>query len=507
MSAEVESLGTAALAELDPSGRLYNADLAPAAPGDRRWNAYSLFSVWMNDAHNVGDYTFAAGLFIAGMSAIDITVGILIGACIICVGCCWSGFIGLKTGTPYPVLSRMSWGIWGANIPALVRGIVAIGWYGIQTYLASVALKLLMLRFIPGMMTLTTMHFAGLDLAGWIAFLVLSAIQLAVVWRGMEAVRHFQGASGPILWIFMLILAVWMLWQAHWDISWTTGGGHVALSLGQSLHHILVAAALTVGTLATLMLNFADFARYAPNRRAVIVGNLWGLPVNWTAFALTSVVVSAASAKVYGAAVLDPAELLKKVNNDVLFLVGTFMFVLATVGVNIVANYVSPAFDISNINPRRISFRVAGIVTAILSIVVTPWNLFSSPAVIAYFLGGLGALLGPFFGILVVDFFLVRHQRFSQRDLFMPNAFSIYYYHNGYNGLAAKAFVPAAIVALVVALVPALKSVAPFGWFIGAPLAAIIYYVIAKGRVPLVPSGETPTSLQGAAARGSGAGA
>ena len=477
----------AELSAQDPSGRLYNDDLAPAEARDRKWNGYSLFSLWMNDAHNVGNYTFAAGLFILGLSPIDVTLGILVGSIIIFFGCCMSGFMGHATGTPYPVISRMSWGIWGANIPALVRGIVAIAWYGIQTYLASIALKLLILRFLPGMMGLTETSVLGLDLVGWIAFLLLSAIQLAVVWRGMEAVRHFQGMAGPIIWGVMIALAVWMLSQANWDISWTTGGGRVVFSPGDQVYHTLVAAGLTVGTLSTLMLNFSDFARYAPNRRSIVRGNMWGLPLNWTAFAVTSVIVSAASVKVYGAAVLDPADLLKKVDNDVIFLLGSVVFVVATIGVNIVANFVSASFDISNINPRRISFQRGGIITAIVSVLVMPWNLYSSPAVIAYFLGTLGALLGPFFGILAVDYFLVRRQIFSVRDLYMPNSSSIYFYDKGINGLAVKAFVPSAVVALVIALVPVFSLLAPFGWFIGAPLAAVIYYFMAKDKVKLVP--------------------
>lgn len=485
----------AELSAQDPSGRLYNDDLAPAEAGDRKWNGYSLFSLWMNDAHNVGNYTFAAGLFILGLSPIDVTLGILVGSIIIFFGCCMSGFMGHATGTPYPVISRMSWGIWGANIPALVRGVVAIAWYGIQTYLASIALKLLILRFIPAMMPLTATSVLGLDLVGWIAFLLLSAIQLAVVWRGMEAVRHFQGMAGPIIWGVMITLAVWMLSRAHWDISWTTGGGGVVFSPGEQVYHTLVAVGLTVGTLSTLMLNFSDFARYAPSRKSIVRGNLWGLPMNWTAFAVTSVIVSAASVKVYGAAVLDPAELLKKVDNDVVFLLGSVVFVVATIGVNIVANFVSASFDISNINPRRISFQRGGIITAIVSVLVMPWNLYSSPAVISYFLGTLGALLGPFFGILAVDYFLVRRQIFSVRDLYLPNSSSIYFYNKGINGLAVKAFVPSAVVALAVALVPMFSLVAPFGWFIGAPIAALIYYLMAKDKVKLVPDSD-PRSIE-----------
>ena len=218
-----------ALAAQDPEGKLYNEDLRPAKPEERRWNTYSLFCLWMNDAHNVGNYTFAAGLFLLGLSPIQVTLGILGGALIIFGGCCLSGFMGHDTGAPYPVVSRLSWGIWGAKFTALVRGIVAIAWYGIQTFLASIALKVLLVRFIPGMESLTQTSFLGLDLLGWIAFLLLWGIQLYIVRRGMEAVRHFQGAAGPLIWVVMIILAVWMLWQAGWQISWTRGGGDTPL--------------------------------------------------------------------------------------------------------------------------------------------------------------------------------------------------------------------------------------------------------------------------------------
>jgi NCS1 family nucleobase:cation symporter-1 len=436
----------------------------------------------MNDAHNAGNYTFAAGLFLLGLSPLQVTLGILGGALIVFGGCCMSGFMGHDAGAPYPVVSRLSWGVWGANIPALTRGAVAIAWYGIQTFLASIALKVLLLRFVPGMEPLADRTFLGMDLLGWMAFLILWAIQMAIVVRGMEAVRHLQGWAGPAIWVVMIALAVWMLWQAGWHISWTRGGVDDALSSGEQWYQTFAAVGLTVGILATLMLNFSDFVRYSPSRASVVKGNAWGLPFNWTAFALTSVNVSAASVEVYGEAVLDPAVLLERMDNDLLVLFGTAVFVLATIGVNIVANFVSAAFDISNVNPKRISFRKGGILTSVLALVSMPRNLYNSPEIIAYFLGGLGALLGPFFGIMAVDYFAPRKGRFSLPDLYEPTAKSLYYYRNGVNPLAIKAFVPSAVVALILALVPTFSYVAPFGWFIGCALGAVAYWVVARGR-------------------------
>jgi NCS1 family nucleobase:cation symporter-1 len=235
--------------------------------------------------------------------------------------------------------------------------------------------------------------------------------------------------------------------------------------------------------LATLMLNFSDFARFSPSRGAVVRGNAWGLPFNWTAFALTSVIVSAASVEVYGEAVLDPAVLLERFENDVVVLIGTVVFVLATIGVNIVANFVSAAFDISNVNPKRISFRRGGIICSVLALVSMPWNLYNSPEIIAYFLGGLGALLGPFFGILAVDYFYFRKAQFSLSDLYEPSPRSSYWYRGGINHLALIALVPSALVSLTFSLLPTFKLVAPFGWFIGAALGALAYLIVARGRL------------------------
>ena len=249
-------VSNAELMAQDPDGRLYNPDLAPAHPSHRLWNGYQLFSLWMNDAHNAGNYTWAAGLFVGlGMSAFDITLGIFMGSLIILVGCCLSGFMGHATGTPYPVISRITWGIWGANIPAVVRGIVAIAWYGVQTYLASIALNSLLSRAIPAFRELslaTAPHFLNLSLGGWICFLLLSLLQVIIVRRGMEAVRHFQGLAGPIIWIVMLVLMFYFLSRAGWQFDWFSGPGGVRIEGSAQTRNILIAMAQTVGTLATL---------------------------------------------------------------------------------------------------------------------------------------------------------------------------------------------------------------------------------------------------------------
>lgn len=470
----------ASLSKLDPEGRLFNPDLAPAAPEARTWSTYSLFAFWSNTAHNLGAYTFAAGLFALGLNAWQVVVAILVGSLVIFGGCLLSGRMGQRTGVPFPVISRLSWGVFGANIPALIRALVAIAWYGIQTYLASAALNAILLRFTPFGPTLQAHHFLGLDALSWLSFLVVWGLQLAILSRGMEIVRHVQGWSGTLIWLIMIVLAVSLLIQTKGHIELTASEVH--LSTGQQVQHMFGAMGLLMGILGTLMLNYADFTRFAPSKSSVRRGTFWGVPVNWALFVLTSVIISTGTKAVYGKPILNPADIFEKLNNPLLLLVGAGLLIFAAVGVNIVANFVGPAFDLSNVAPKRISFRTGGIITALVALASLPWKMYSTPVVINYFLGGLGALIGPLFAIMVVDYYLVKRQNVVISELYMPNSGSRYFYTKGVNLRAVSAFVPAAVVSIVVALVPAFSDAAPFAWYISAVIAGALYWTFMNDR-------------------------
>jgi NCS1 family nucleobase:cation symporter-1 len=291
----------------------------------------------------------------------------------------------------------------------------------------------------------------------------------------------------------MIALAIWLVVKAHGHISLTASAKH--LSGGQQLYHTFAAAGLMIGLLSPLILNFSDFARFAPSRRAVVRGNFWGLPVNWTLFGLTSVVISSGSVAVFGKVITNPADLFQFMSNDVLLLVGAVVLALAAVGVNIVANFVSPAFDIANVWPKRISFRIGGIITAIIALASLPWKIYSTPAVITYFLGGIGALLGPLFGVMLVDYFVLRREQVRIPDLFTPDGRSIYYYRKGVNPIAVAAFIPAAVCSVIVAFIPAFSKAAPFAWFVGTGISALLYLIIGRGRItPLDTTRQSPES-------------
>jgi NCS1 family nucleobase:cation symporter-1 len=436
--------------------------------------------MWMSDVHSIGGYTFAAGLFFLGLAAWQVLVALVVGILIAFLAVNLSGIAGQKLGVPYPVLSRISFGLFGANIPALTRAIIAIAWYGIQTYLASVAILVLVLRVFPSVAnsSLYNSNLLGLSYLGWICFLIIWVLQLLVLSRGMETVRRYQDWAGPAVWVVMLAFMVWMLVLAGGKINLNLSSK--ALSSGQAVLMFCTAISLVVAYFSTLMLNFCDFSRFAPTRRSVIVGNLLGLPVNFTAFAVVSVLVTAGTITVFGKAITDPVLIVSRVPNTAVLVLGAVMFAVATIGINIVANFVSPAYDLANVAPKYINFQRGGLIAAVMSVVVMPWKIYANPFAVNYFLGGLGALLGPLFGIIFLDYFLIRRQEVDVDGLYREGASSPYWYQNGVNPRALAAFLPAAAISLIVALVPALGSAAPFSWFIGAGLGAGIYWVLSR---------------------------
>ncbi|MEU4254510.1 NCS1 family nucleobase:cation symporter-1 [Amycolatopsis sp. NPDC026612] len=454
-----------------PDPRLWNEDLAPAQ--DRRWKVYDIFALWMSDVHNLGNYTFAAGLFVLGLSAWQVFTALLFGFVLIYFGMNLMGRIGQRTGVPFPVVARLSFGTFGANLPALVRAVIAIFWYGIQTYLASVAITLLVLAIDPGLKPWTEHGFLGLHALGWICFVALWAVQALILTRGMESVRKFQDWCGPAIWVVMIALAVWILAAGHWNISFTSSPKQ--LSTGEQIRQWFGAAGLILATYGTLMLNFCDFSRFAPDQKTVRRGNFWGLPINSTAFALLSVVVTAGSMQVFGEAITDPAALLAKVHNTPVLIVGALTFAIATMGVNIVANFVSPAYDLANIWPKRITFTIGGMISAVAALCVLPWKLYSSPAVVNYFLGGLGAFLGPLFGIMIVDYYLIRRGQVDVAQLFVDGGS-----YPRVNPRAFATFFPTASLAAVIALVPYFAPAAPYSWFIGTASSALLYYAVSR---------------------------
>jgi len=467
------------------SERLYNEDLAPlvpAAPGvpldrSQSWNWYNIFAFWMADIHSVGGYVFAASLFALGLTGWQVLICLLVGICIVQLFANLLGKMGQIAGVPYAVVARISFGVFGANIAAVIRGLIAVVWYGIQTYLASGALSIVLLKLFPSMAELDKSSFLGLSYLGWVSFLGVWAMQAVVFWHGMETIKRFIDWAGPAVYVAMLALAFW--------IVSSVGISKISFDLSSSrvegwdvIWQMIIAIALVTGYFAGPTLNFSDFSRYCRTNDDVKRGNFWGLPVNFLFFSIITVVVVSGTIPLFGTMIADPVITVGKIDNTVAALLGALTFVVATTGINIVANFVSPAFDFSNIWPSRISFRTGGMIAAIGSVFMTPWNLFSNPAAIHYTVDLLAATIGPIYGIILTDFYLVKKQAVNVSALFSEEPGDTYWYNSGVNRAAVWSLVLSTILAIGLNFLPG--EFATFSLFIGGISSTLLYLLFTR---------------------------
>ncbi len=460
------------------SDKLYNADLAPLSGARQNWSWYNIFAFWMSDVHSVGGYVFAGSLFALGLHSWQVLVALMVGIVIVQFLCNLVAKPSQQAGVPYPVVCRMAFGVFGANIPAIIRGLIAVAWYGIQTFLASKSLDILILWAFPAAQGLAETSLLGLSLLGWLSFGIMWVLQAAVFWHGMDTIRKFIDWAGPAVYVVMLLLAIWIVQRA--------GLANINLNLGEVKYFgtdavlpMITAIALVVSYFSGPMLNFGDFSRYGKSFKAVRKGNFWGLPVNFTLFALVTVVITSGTIPVFGEMLTDPIDTVARIDNVGVMLLGAFTFVTATIGINIVANFVSPAFDFANVAPQYISFRIGGFIAAIGSVFIMPWKLFDSPETIHYTLDMLSAFIGPLFGILLADFYIIRKQKINIDALYSTRPGDAYWYHGGWNIKALLALVPPVIIGVGITLA-GIKSLADFNWFIGCALGFALYLLLMK---------------------------
>jgi nucleobase:cation symporter-1, NCS1 family len=462
---------------------LFNEDLAPAQV--RNWGAFSIFNVWTSDVHSLWGYYLAASLFLLCGSFVNFILAIGTGSLVIYVLMSLIGNAGVKTGVPYPVLARASFGVWGANVPALVRAIVACFWYGAQTAAASGAIVALLIRMDAFKTFHSSTHVLGHSGLEVICFVVVWALQLLIIQHGMETVRRFQDWAGPAVWVMMLILAIALCIKA--------GGIALTASIPQdvllektkdagvpgepgSIAALFAVAATWITYFAALYLNFCDFSRYAPDRAAVRKGNIWGLPVNLILFSLVAGVTTIAAFQVYNEVLLHPDQISAKFDSWFFALLAAITFAVATLGINVVANFVSPAFDFSNVFPKLIDFKKGGYIAALIALALYPFAPWEGGA--AAFVSGIGATMGPIFGIMMVDYYLIAKGAVNVPALYQEDG--EYRYQGGWN---VSALIAAAIGALFSSILPNFTQLLPdwwgvYGWFFGVAIAGAVYYAL-----------------------------
>lgn len=469
------------------NARLANDDLMPA---EQKWTWYNIFAFWMSDVHSVGGYIFASSLFALGLTSWQIFIVLVAGIWLVMLLANFTAKPSQASGVPYPVISRMAFGVFGANIPAMIRGIIAIVWYGIQTYLASVALAIILLKFFPNLASLSEPQFLGLSHLGWLSFMLMWGFQTALFLMKMRAIQIFIDWAGPAVYVVMFLLMAWIVHRAGWDnISFNLST--VQLGFGETVVAMLVGMSLIVNYFAGPALNFGDFSRFCKDMKQVRRGNFWGLPINFTFFSVIAIITISGTPAAFGKMMYDPLEITAHVDNLTMVLLLTFTFVTATVGINIVANFVSAANDISNLYPSKISWRKGGLIAAVLSTLIMPWKLYNSPEIIHYTIDMLAACIGPLYGIFIVDYYLLKKREIHVPDLFTASENGRYWYRGGYNPAAIKALVPSSLLCMMFVFASGLeslkdvhwlKTVSSFSLIMAMCLAAWLYYCFGKAQ-------------------------
>ena len=468
-----------ATSEFIESSALYNHDLAPVRVADRTWTTYNFAALWISMAHCIPTYMLAAGLIAAGMSWWQALVTILLGNSIVLLPILANSHAGTKYGIPFPVYARAAYGTVGSNLPALMRALVACGWFGINCWIGGQALHTLLRAIVPWWAhTLSTAAPGSHAVGEWIGLGLFWLVNIGVVFRGMDLLRKVENWAAPFVLVMTALLVAWAVWRAH-------GLGAIMAQPGRfpdfrSFFRVFVPSLTAmIGFWATLSLNMPDFTRFGRSQREQVVGQVVALPTTMTLFAAMGIIITSASAIIFGQAVWEPVTLVGKFTQPAIVAVAMFTIVVATLSVNIAANVVSPANDFANAFPRIISFRAGGLITGVVGIAMQPWKLMADPSgYIFKWLVGYSGGLGSIAGVLIADYFIVRRRRLALADLYLPDG--VYRYTRGWNLPATVATLLGCAAAWIGALVPALAPLYGYGWFLGFGVAGGTYLVMVR---------------------------
>jgi len=461
--------------------RLYNADLAPTPTNNKNWGWFEIFNVWANDVQSLFGYTLAASLFLTyGLNGWAVFLAILLAGFFIMWLVNLSGKPSVKLGIPYPVFARASMGVIGANFPAMVRGIVAMFWYGAQTYFASTAVALL-LKALSGSDGGDAI-LLGMNGIEWISFIFVAGFQIYLFWQGIDLIRRFLNFAGPAVYVVMIILMLTI---------WVKAGGGLLSEVGNIFSGVgsyeggaFAAFLLVFGTMvayfAAVVINFGDFARFVKNEKEMRKGNLWGLPGNIFLFSFITLMVTAGTVSVFGETLTNPTEMVARVGHLGLTIIAAFAFFAATIGINMVANFIPPAYDLANLIPSKINFRTGGLITSIVGFVIGAfWVSVISNIGMFPFVNTLGAILAPVYGIMIVDYYVIKNQRLDVNQLFSTKKNGKYYYNDGWNQKAFVAWALAGVFSVLTVWHPSLSGLGGYAWIIGAALGTILHLMMS----------------------------
>jgi NCS1 family nucleobase:cation symporter-1 len=470
---------------------LYNKDLAPVPRTRRTWRVGSFAALWISMSACIPTYMLASSLIGGGMNWSQAIVTIFLGNLIVVIPMILNAHAGTRYGIPFPVFCRASFGVRGANIPALMRAFVACGWFGIQTWIGGEAIYKILGVFSPAILDPGAGKFLGITLAEFICFTFFWGINIFVVYKGIESIRFLLNIKAPLLIALGLLLLAW---------AYRSGGGFGPIlaqrsafdegqpKAGEFWAFFVPSLTGMIGFWATLSLNIPDFSRYAHSQRDQILGQALGLPLTMALYSFIGVAVTSATTIIYGKTIWDPVDVLTHFQNPVVLVIAMFALCLATLATNIAANVVSPANDFAHLAPRKISFRIGGLITGIVGVLMMPWKLVADPSgYIFTWLVGYSALLGPIGGIMIADYFVLRHRQLNVPALYKPDGEFCY----------TSGFSIAALIALVIAILPNLPgflvtvklvntgsvpqffaTLYSYAWFVGFAIAFVVYIAL-----------------------------
>jgi len=465
--------------ELEGSA-LYNVDLAPVPVVRRTWTTWDYAALWISMAHCIPTYTLASGMIDSGMSWWQALGTILLGNLIVLVPILLNSHAGTKYGIPFPVFARASYGTRGSNLPALMRALVACGWFGINAWIGGAALQTFFVEIVPAWGgALGTLH--GVPTTQWISFLMFWALNIVIIYRGMELVRRVERWAAPFVLVMTAILVVWAIYRA--DGLGPIMASHGKLDdTGAFIKVFVPSLTATIGFWSTLSLNMPDFTRFGRSQREQAIGQIVALPSTMTVFAGMGIIITSATVIIYGNPISDPIQLGGMFHNR--FIVGVVMFtvVVATLAVNIAANVVSPANDFANAFPSKIDFKRGGLITGVIGIAMMPWELIKDPErYINGWLVGYSGSLGAVAGVLIVDYWILRKRTLDLASLYVAGG--AYRYHEGYNLKAIGATFAGALVALAGMFWEPMRPIYNWSWFVGFGLAGVLYWLMMRGSV------------------------
>lgn len=475
-------------AEIVYDASLINEDLAPVPAHKRTWGVWNYTALWISMSLCIPTYTMASSYIQKGMNWWQAILTIFLGNAVVLVPMLLNGHAGAKYGIPFPVFARASFGTLGANIPAMLRAIVACGWFGIQTWIGGESLYHLIRAWNPSLAEINTHSLFPQALPG-LCFLLFWLLNMFIIYKGVESIRKLLLFKAVFLPIAALALFAWAVVAAkglgpilHQPSKFTSSGEFFAF--------FFPALTAVVAFWATLSLNIPDFTRYAKSQQAQIKGQAIGLPPSMTLFAFIGVVVTSATAIIYGQAEWDPVKLAGKFESKLMVSFAMIGIIISTLATNIAANIVSPANDFSNLSPKTITFRTGGYITGIIGLLIFPWKLMADPnGYIFTWLIAYSALLGPIGGILIADYYFIRNKELSLNDLYLEKG--KYSYTNGFNQVAIIALlagilpnIPGFLLAIKVIpgdLFPVwISELYHYAWFVGFLVSGVIYYILTK---------------------------